>query len=54
MRVKIWTAVFIILAILCLYGCKESSLSEEDMVLNPGTVDGYNLAGEVNRHFQDM
>lgn len=54
MRVKIWTAFFVILAILCLYGCNESEMPEEDMVSNPGTVYCDNLTCEIGGHLQDM
>ncbi len=54
MRVKLWTVFFVILAILCLYGCEEKERSQDEMVLNPGPVNRNNLTCEVSRHFYNM
>ena len=54
MRVKIWTVVFVILAILCLYGCDESERPQDEMVLQPGTVKCYDLTCEIGGHFENV
>lgn len=50
MRVKFWTVFFVILAIICLYGCDRTELKQEDMVLNPSAVKSDNLSCEIDWH----
>lgn len=51
MKEKIGIALIVLAAVLCLFGCSEE-LPEEEMVLNPTTVDVYNLSGEIGGHLQ--
>lgn len=54
MKVKVWTILFVILAILCLFGCDSRERKPEDMVLHPSAVEGDDLAGEVMGHLENV
>ncbi len=54
MKVKVWTILFVFLAILCLFGCDTNERKPEDMVLHPSAVESDNLAGEVMRHLKNV
>lgn len=46
MKEKLGIIFIVVAAALCLFGCSEE-LPEEEMVLNPTTVDTYNLSREI-------
>lgn len=46
MKEKLGIIFIVIVAAFCLFGCSED-LPKEEMVLNPTTVNTYNLSGEV-------
>lgn len=54
MKIKLWTVFFVLLAVLCLYGCKNTELSQGEMVLKPSTVECEYLSCKISWHFQDM
>lgn len=54
MKVKVWTVLFVFLAILCLFGCDTNEHKAEDMVLHPSAVQGDDLAGEVMGHLKNV
>lgn len=54
MKVKVWTILFVILAILCLFGCDSGERKPEDMVLHPSAVEGDDLTGEVMGHLENV
>lgn len=46
MKEKLGILFIVIVAAFCLFGCSEE-LPEEEMVLNPTTVNAYNLSGKI-------